>query len=420
MQSLIFFLFSVLSALLGASCERTDSNHTRLTFWAMGQEGEQVGRLLTEFERGHPDIKVTVNSIPWSLAHEKLLTAYAGQSLPDVFQLGNTWVPEFKALSAIQPLDSLIARSSAIHGSDFFTGIWQTNVIDSICYGVPWYVDTRLLFYRRDLLRAVGYEGAPRTWDEWLQMAHKLKADGRYAVLFPLQAEAWQIPVILILANGGRLLKANYCRAAFDDSATVEALQYYLQFFKDGLAPKTMTQIANVYQAFEQGVIAMMVSGPWEIHALRSRVPGLSGKWTTAPMPRKENRASVAGGSSLVISAQTEHTEAAWQLIEFLSLPETQVEFFRLTRDLPTVAAAWQHEVIRTDAEIQAYYEQLQHVVPTPKIPEWEQVATKLQEHLERVALGQRSLQETIPRLNKDVDDILAKRRWLLTERMQP
>lgn len=386
----------------------------------MGQEGEQVGRLLTEFERSHPNIRVRVNSIPWSLAHEKLLTAYAGKALPDVFQLGNTWVPEFEALNAIQPLDNLVAHSADIDASDFFAGVWQTNVIDSVCYGIPWYVDTRLLFYRSDLLRGAGYDHAPRDWDEWLAVSRKLKADDRYAVLFPLQTTAWQIPVILIMANGGRLLKDNDCRAAFDDSATVEALQYYLQFFKEGLAPKTMTRIANVYQAFEEGVIAMMVSGPWEIHALRSRVPGLSSKWTTAPMPRKKNRASVAGGSSLVISAQTEHTEAAWQLIEFLSRPETQVEFFRLTRDLPTVAAAWQHEMIRTDAEIQAYYEQLQHVVPTPKIPEWEQVATKLQEHLERVALGQRSLQETIPRLNKDVDDILAKRRWLLTERMQP
>ena len=56
----------------------------------MGQEGEQVRALLPEFERRHPEIRVRVQQIPWSVAHEKLLTAYAGDAMPDLLQLGNT------------------------------------------------------------------------------------------------------------------------------------------------------------------------------------------------------------------------------------------------------------------------------------------------------------------------------------------
>ena len=62
-----------------------------------------------------------------------------------------------------------------VDASDYFPGIWQTNVIDQAAYGVPWYVDTRLLFYRRDLLAEAGYAGPPTTWAEWTDMLRAIK-----------------------------------------------------------------------------------------------------------------------------------------------------------------------------------------------------------------------------------------------------
>ena len=92
--------------LLGA-CDGQDDGRITLDFWAMGREGEVVRELTAEFERLHPGITVRVQQIPWSAAHEKLLTAYAGDVMPDVFQLGNTWVPEFVALDAVRFWNSL-------------------------------------------------------------------------------------------------------------------------------------------------------------------------------------------------------------------------------------------------------------------------------------------------------------------------
>ena len=66
---------------------------TVVKFWGLGNEGEMVKSLIPEFERRHPGIKIELQQIPWTAAHEKLLTAFAGGSLPDVFQLGNTWIP---------------------------------------------------------------------------------------------------------------------------------------------------------------------------------------------------------------------------------------------------------------------------------------------------------------------------------------
>ena len=80
----------------------------------MGREGEVLSQLMPGFEREHPDIHVEVQQIPWTAAHEKLLTAYVGDATPDIAMLGNTWVPEFVALNALAPLDSFV---DAVEGS---------------------------------------------------------------------------------------------------------------------------------------------------------------------------------------------------------------------------------------------------------------------------------------------------------------
>ena len=83
----------------------------------MGREGEVLSELVPEFERQNPGISVRVQQIPWSAAHEKLLTAYVGDATPDIAMLGNTWVPEFVALDALEPLDARVAASTQIQES---------------------------------------------------------------------------------------------------------------------------------------------------------------------------------------------------------------------------------------------------------------------------------------------------------------
>src|SRR5947208_12035000 len=61
-----------------AACGRRDDPRGPLDFWAMGREAEVVSQLLPTFYERHPDASVRVQQLPWTAAHEKLLTAYAG------------------------------------------------------------------------------------------------------------------------------------------------------------------------------------------------------------------------------------------------------------------------------------------------------------------------------------------------------
>src|SRR6185295_16666938 len=117
-----------------AGCETRELPKTAINFWAIGSEGEQVVPLIAEFERENPGLKVRIQQIPWTAAHEKLLTAFAGNATPDVCQLGNTWIPELATLGALEPLDDRVAASKVIDPADYFPGVWETNRTQSHVY----------------------------------------------------------------------------------------------------------------------------------------------------------------------------------------------------------------------------------------------------------------------------------------------
>ncbi|MFN2240122.1 MAG: extracellular solute-binding protein, partial [Thermoanaerobaculia bacterium] len=120
---------------LTVSCHTDPPGTTVIEFWGMGREGELIDELLPQFYAENPDIRVRTQQIPWTAAHEKLLTAFVGESTPDVSQMGNTWVPEFEAIGAIAPLDQRLPGSAVVNIDDYFPGIWQTNIVDGQLYG---------------------------------------------------------------------------------------------------------------------------------------------------------------------------------------------------------------------------------------------------------------------------------------------
>src|SRR5512139_1598373 len=161
--------------LLLLGCHAEPDTPAVIEFWAIGREGEVVQQLLPEFERRTAGVRVRVQQIPWSAAHEKLLTAYVGKAMPDLFQVGNTWIPEFVALGAVACLDERLAGSTRVRTDDYFAGIADTNLIDGHTYGIPWYVDTRLLFYRTDTLAQAGYAQPPTTWTTWMDAMERVE-----------------------------------------------------------------------------------------------------------------------------------------------------------------------------------------------------------------------------------------------------
>lgn len=403
---------------IGATgCAQHEAGDRTLQFWTIGREGDAVKQLLPEFEREHPGLHVSVQQLPLTAAHQKLLTAYAGDSVPDITQLGNTWVSEMVALDAIEPLDARVAASKVIDKADYFPAIWSTNVIDGTLYGVPWYVDTRLLFYRKDLLAKVGYDHPPRDWAEWQAMMVKLaQPKGQtYGVLLPTNEFEQLLSLALqqddpLLRDGGRY--GNFRSAGFK-----KALAFYVSMFKDQQAPMmTNVGVGNPWAAFGQGFFAFYLSGPWNIGEFRKRLPPeQQGDWGTVALPGPNGPgASSAGGSSLVIFRQSKHKDDAWALVEFLSRPTVQERFYQILGDMPPRRSSWEAPALRGDDKAAAFRDQLERVKPTPPVAEWERIVTEMQLVAAQASHGDLTVDEAAAEMDRRADRLLEKRRWML------
>lgn len=392
------------------------SRDEELNFWAMGVEGENIQKLIPEFERKY-NIKVKVQQIPWTAAHEKLITAFVSETLPDVFQLGNTWIPEFVALNSIEPLDSIIVDTN-IDLNDYFSGILESNKISGVLYGIPWYVDTRVLFYRTDLLAKAGYISPPKTWDELYQASKKVKEiTNNYAIYFP--TNEWVPIIIFALQKNAMLLDKNYTEPAFTDSLFIQAFEFLSKFYYEKLSPSNITEVTNVYQAFEEDYIAMYITGPWNISEFKKRLsPEFQNKWSTAPLPSPDSiypGVSIAGGASLVINKDSRKKFLALKLIEYLSEPETQIKFYQLVGSLPSRKTAWRDSIITSEKKLDAFNLQLERTVALPKLAEWENIMiAKIQKYVEEVASGRMKVQEACKKLNEETAILLEKRKYLV------
>jgi multiple sugar transport system substrate-binding protein len=410
--------FLVLLSLLLLACTSHSRDHReRLEFWGLGREGEVVAELIPEFERRNPGIHVVVQQIPWSAAHEKLLTAYVGEATPDIAQMGNTWIPEFVTVRALEPLSP-----DVVDRRDYFDGIWATNVVGGTLYGIPWYVDTRVLFYRSDVLAAVGFPHGPRTWSEWSEAMRRISEErrSRWAILLP--TNEWDPLVQLAVSNGSTLLNADGTRGEFRQPPFAEAFDFYVSAFHHGWAPAVSnSQIANLYQQFAQGDFAMYITGPWNVGEFKRRLPPeMQDKWATAPLPARDGRpagVSMAGGASLVLFRGTKHRAAAEKLIAFLSQPAQQVRFFELSGDLPARRSAWSAPALASEPHFPAFRVQLEHVAALPKVPEWEQIATVMLDRGEAAARRAVTPPVALAQLDARADELLEKRRWILSQK---
>jgi multiple sugar transport system substrate-binding protein len=397
------------------ACSGASRDPAQIEFWGLGREGEVVAELIPQFER-ESGIRVHIQQIPWTAAHEKILTAHVGNSLPDVSQVGNSWMAELVTVGAIAPLsETLVPRE------DYFPGIWDTNVVDGTLYGIPWYVDTRVLFYRTDMIPT-----PPRTWSEWLATMERLKRESRQAGFFPiiLPTNEWPQPAVLALQRGATLVdEAGHAR--FEEPQFIEGFAFYGSLFRRGYAPAVSnSQVANIYQQFGTGDFAMFISGPWDVGNLRTRLSAEQQQtWSTAPLPAPDGTpfpgVSLAGGSSLVIAKTSRKQAGAQKLIQFLSRPDIQVRFWELSNDLPARRSAWRAPKLVHDREIAAFRTQLDRTMALPRIPEAENVVITLSEYGQLLARGQYrgDARSVALALDAKVERMLEKRRWVLAKK---
>lgn len=353
-----------------------------ITMWAMGAEGDSLPKLVKGFESANPGVKVQVTSIPWDAAHDKFKAAIAAGSTPDVAMVGTTWMGEFGP-------DAFDPTPGSIDKNDFFPGAWSTTEVANTSYGVPWYVETRLVYYRTDLAEKAGITTPPADWDGLKSMAKAMqtKAGAKWGIgMQPGGQGSWQTVMPFAWSAGADLTKDDGKAYNFDTPEMKEALAYYASYFADGIADKAAPVQPTTDTDFASGKVPMFISGPWMMSLVeKAGGAGFKDKYNVMPMPTKKESSSFVGGSDLAVFKDSKNRDSAWKLVQYLSDPKTQVEWYGISTDLPSVKSAWQDQKLAADKKLAVFGKQLETAKAPPSFPTWEQVAAKFDEQVELV-----------------------------------
>jgi multiple sugar transport system substrate-binding protein len=353
-----------------------------LTVWAMGNEGALLGTMADLFMEENPNVNVSVTPIDWGQAVTRLQTAIGGGQTPDVSQMGTDMMGQFVATDGLEPV------GDAVDPAAFFESAWNTNVVDGEAYGVPWYVETRVLYYRTDIAEQAGITAAPTTWDELKAMAKAMQEQGGARWGISLGTKNYQEYAPFFWSNGGQIM-TDSGEFALGSPEGVEALEFYDSFFEEGLSPTEVPEGFDITPAFVTGTHPMFFSGPWHV-GLITEAGGadIEGKWAVAPLPQKESATSFVGGSNLVVFRDSQNKDAAWAFVDFMTRPDIQVRWYEEATVLPAVQEAWDDPKLADDENVAVFGEQLNDTQAPPAISTWNEIANVMNEQLEQVTVG--------------------------------
>ncbi len=373
--------------------------------WAMGTEGDVLQDFSAAFEEANPDATVEVTSIPWESAHNKIANAIAAGDGPDVSLVGTTWMGEFAEAGGLEP-----TPEGLVDEGDFFPGPWGSTEVGGTSYGVPWYVETRVLYYRTDLAEKAGWTEAPQDWDELKQFAEDMEARGGAEFglnLQPGQTGSWQTMLPFGWSNGAALTNEDGTEYTLDSPEMAEALDYYTSYFDEGLSETRLLDLGELESGFADGKYGSFISGPWHTGLVEDA--GVKpDEYAVAPLPGPEDSpgTSFVGGGNLTVFKDTDNADSAWKYVQWLSEAETQQAFYDEVGDLPAVTSAWDSGELSSDPQLQVFETQLESTQAPPSVPTWEQVAAQIDSIVEQASKADLPSDEAVDQMQSKAQSI--------------
>ena len=358
-----------------------------ITIWAMGEEGENLGDFSKAFTDANPDATVTVTTIPWADVMTKYQTAVAAGTVPDAIMIGSSLLPSMVAAGGLAPVPDDLVDDDTLNETAA-----ESVEVEGVAYAVPWYVETRVLYYRSDLAEKAGLS-APTTWEELTAFAKGFTDNGaEHGIQLPMgdAEDSTQVILPFYAQAGGDVLNDAGDAYEWDHDALVSALEYYASFFTDGLAPISGYGDAQT-AAFADGSNPAFISGPWMISVLADQQDEawVDENVATVPVPAgADNNDSYLGGGHLGVFADAKNADGAWKLIRWLSQADTQKAWFDLTSGLPAVTEVLDAEPYASDKRITVLNDQLEDTVAPPSVPSWDEMSAFIETEAEKVANG--------------------------------
>jgi multiple sugar transport system substrate-binding protein len=405
------------AALLGtAGCGGGGGSFTGEVVVGFGrEESGALEALIKRFNEQAGDITVRWRRMPSDTGayFDQLRTEFQAQSDELTVIAGDViWPAQFAANGYIIDLSDRFTEEMR---GQFLEGPVQSNTYEGAVYGVPWFTDAGLLYYRTDYLEEAGFSAPPTTWDELKEQAGKIVQDGIAQSGFLFQGAEYEGGTVngleYINSHGGQVLDPNDAsNVTIDSPESVAGLTTERSLVEDGVSPQAVSTYDEpaCEAPFFNGDAAFVRNWPYMYTLLPDDVRN---NVDIAPLPAGEGGESVSGlgGWNFFINAYApqEAQDAAWEFISFMTAEEQQ-KFYALEGSyLPTRSALYEdQEVADKVPTVRLAPEALARTVPRPISPVYSDMSLEMAEQFNASLGGDVPPEEAISTLQQQLQDI--------------
>ncbi|MCA2218519.1 ABC transporter substrate-binding protein [Jidongwangia harbinensis] len=294
----------------------------------------------------------------------------------DILGLDVTWTQEFASADWIQEWTGE-DRTEIENGT--LPGPLASAQYEDRLYAAPNNTNVQLLWYRKDLVSE-----PPKTWDEMIEAALRLKQEGKTYQVLTMGAQYEGLVVLfnnLVASAGGNVVSEDG-KTAVMDAGTVRALEVMQRFATAGVtSPSFTNQIEDdVRLAFQNGAGAFQLNWPYVYSALQSDAPQLAPNvtWARYPAidPNTPSRVTI-GGSNMAVSKYSRHSDLSFEAVKCLRNAENQKYLAINAGQPPTIEAVYSDpEMLEAYPMKETILEELKDAAPRPLTPAYQNLST--------------------------------------------
>ncbi len=338
-----------------------------LVIWADETRVEPMEELGARFEE-EQGITVAVQELPFEDIRDQVQVAAPAGEGPDVFVGAHDWIGELQANGIIAPVD-LAGREG-----DYQDVAIEAVTVEGQVYALPYAVENLALYRNTDLVPE-----APATWEEVVEIANRLEAEGAVEQGLVVPQDAESSPYHnhpLFTGLGGYLFgrtpegELNPDDVGIDSEAGLAAASQFAEWYSSGLLD-TSVDGALMQELFGSGQAAFAISGPWALVQDGRGFQETGVPFAVQPLPPINGNPMrpFVGVQSIFVSQFSENALLAQTFVrDFLGTEEAAIALFEANGRPPALTAAYE-QVATDDPIFQAFGESGANGEPIPSLP---------------------------------------------------
>jgi len=311
------------------------SQPKEITIWLMnGSAPDSVVQAVNkEFIAKHPGTTPKIEIQQWDGIQEKTTTALAGNTPPDVLEIGSTLVSKFADSGG---LADLTGKKSDLGGDSWLKGLTEAGTLDGKIYGVPYYGGVRAVIYRTDMFTKAGISSPPTDLAGFTAMLDKLQkkfgTDPKFSALY-FPGQYWYAALPFVWDEGGELATQDGDKwtGALDSPQAQAGLTTLKGLVnKYSKAPVNGNENDNdPATPMGEGKAGVIIDSGWKVGVITKAHPELKGKVAVFALPGKNPGTTAPvflGGSNLAISEGSKAPDLAYDWLKIMSGTTAQTQ----------------------------------------------------------------------------------------------